>query len=87
VRTQMTTSSFTPPEIARRLRVSPEKVLGWIRSGELRAINVAARPTGRPRFRIEPADLSAFEERRSGHAPRATLKKKRKKDSSVIEFF
>jgi excisionase family DNA binding protein len=39
----------TPPEIARRLGVGPEKVLAWIRSGELAAVNLATTRHGRPR--------------------------------------
>ena len=33
-------SFLTPPEIAKLLRVSPDKVLAWIRSTKLRAIIV-----------------------------------------------
>jgi len=32
---------LTPPEIAKLLRVSSEKVLGWIRKADLNAINVS----------------------------------------------
>jgi hypothetical protein len=32
-------NNLTPPEIAKFLRVSPEKVLGWIRRAELAAIS------------------------------------------------
>lgn len=58
---------LTPPEIATRLRVSPEKVLGWIRRGELRAINVS--DGNRPRYRINPDDLEAFLNRREVQPP------------------
>ena len=57
--------SFSPPELARRWRVSPDKVVGWIRSGELAAFNVAARPGGRPRWRVSPEAMAAFEAARS----------------------
>lgn len=49
---------LTPPEIAKLLRVSNAKLLGWIRRGELTAINVGN--CHRPRFRISPDDLDAF---------------------------
>ena len=77
---------LTPPELARRLRVHPDKILGWIRSGELRAINVAANPRGRPRWRIDPADVAAFEQRR---AARPVLPSRRRKRpvGDVIEFY
>jgi hypothetical protein len=44
--------------VARRLRVKAEKVVAWIRSGQLRALNVSNGT--RPRFRIDPADLAVF---------------------------
>jgi excisionase family DNA binding protein len=49
---------LTPPEVAKRLRVSPTKILAWIRRGELKAVNVS--DGSRPRFRISPTDLLAF---------------------------
>ena len=39
---------LTVPEVAKHLRVSPDKVLGWIRSGALRAYNVTAKKTADP---------------------------------------
>lgn len=62
-------NSFTPPEIAARLRVKPEKILAWIRSGALKAINVAGRLGGRPRWRILPEDLTAFLDSRRATPP------------------
>jgi hypothetical protein len=56
---------LTPPKIAKDLAVRSGKVLGWIRSGELLAINLAERPTGRPRYRVKPSDLEAFLNRRT----------------------
>lgn len=51
---------LTPPQVAAQLAVHTEKVLRWIRSGKLRAINVTEKPFGRPRYRVKPADLEAF---------------------------
>jgi transposase len=56
---------YTPPEVARRHRVSPVKVIGWLRSGELKGIDVSSAPGGRPRFRITADDLAEFERRRA----------------------
>src|SRR5262245_5136501 len=55
---------LTPPAIAEQLGVDPEKVLGWIRRGELSAVNVADRVGGRPRFRVSPEAFSQFLQRR-----------------------
>lgn len=49
---------LTPPEVARLLRVASGKVLGWIRRGELRAVNVGNK--GRPRFRVGRNCLDVF---------------------------
>jgi len=78
---------LTPPEVARRWGVSPDKVIGWIRSGELRAIDVSAHPgIGRPRYRIDVLDLAAFESQRQVVvSPKRT--RRRRRDPSVIEFF
>jgi len=51
---------LTVPEVAKFLRVRPEKVLSWIRSGRLRGYNVAEKETGRPRYRVNPENLEAF---------------------------
>jgi excisionase family DNA binding protein len=58
------TPLVTPAAVADRYGVGVDKVLRWIAAGELRALNVAASPEGRPRWRIDLADLAAFEERR-----------------------
>jgi excisionase family DNA binding protein len=51
---------LTVPEVAKFLRVSPDKVLSWIRSGRLRGFNVAETETGRPKYRVSPEELEAF---------------------------
>jgi len=55
---------MTVPEVARFLRVRPDKVLAWIRSGRLCGYNIAERENGRPKYRINPDDLAAFTKRR-----------------------
>jgi excisionase family DNA binding protein len=49
---------LTPPEIARLLRCRGSKVLTWIRTGRLAAIDVS--DTNRPRYRIARAALDEF---------------------------
>jgi excisionase family DNA binding protein len=49
---------LTVPEVAQALRVRRSKVLGWIRKGKLKALNVT--DEGRPRYRIYRHDLEAF---------------------------
>ena len=80
-------TKVTPPEIARRWGVSADKVLGWIRSGELRAMNVASKLTSRPRYLVDLADLAAFEERRAVIPPPPRVQQRRRRAEGVIEFF
>lgn len=56
--------SLTPPQLAGEWRVDVHRVLAWIKSGELRAANLATRLSGRPRYRISREDAEAFWHRR-----------------------
>lgn len=58
-------SKLTPPQIAQRWGIGTGKVEGWIRAGELRAIDASARRGGRPRYLVDVRDLAEFEERRA----------------------
>jgi hypothetical protein len=59
-------SYLTPGEIAKACRVGVNKVLSWIRSGELRALNLAANANGeRPRWRVPAEEWEAFQARRA----------------------
>ena len=79
---------LTPVQIAKRYGVSADKVRGWIYSGELRAINVATRPGGRPRYAIDEADLLEFESRRQVQPQENPPRSRRTKaPGNVIEFF
>ena len=56
---------LTPPEVAKRYGCKPSKIIAWIRRGELRAVDLSDQPgVGRPRFKIDPLDLAAFENNR-----------------------
>ncbi len=82
----MVNATLTPPQLAKDYGVNPDKVLAWIHSGELRAVNVAAKPNGRPRWRIKAEDLEAFELRRSA-VPTKTTRRRRRASPGIIEFF
>ena len=82
----MSTRYYTAPEVADMLVVNPGKILSWIRSGELRATNVAASLIGRPRWRVSPADLAVFKARRAAGPPPPKTRPRRK-TVGVIQFF
>ncbi len=84
----MPSSAFTTVRaLAADLAVKPDKVLEWIRAGELRALNVAQNRGGRPRWRIGADALAAFlAARSSSPAPRRPTRP-RPKRQDVVEFF
>jgi hypothetical protein len=70
----------TPPELAARWGVAPEKILFWIRAGELRAIDASLlRGSKKPRFLIDESDIEAFEAARQVAAPLPTPRRRKKK--------
>jgi hypothetical protein len=78
---------LTPPQYASKLGVHPRKVIGWIMRGELEAINVASSPAGRPRYRLRPADIAAFEQKRQAGVIPTKRAARRRTGVNVIEFF
>lgn len=78
---------LTPPALAAHWGVKPETVLRFIRSGELRAFNVASRHgSGRPRYRISPDAVIEFENRRAAKQENKRPIRRRRLPH-VIEFF
>jgi excisionase family DNA binding protein len=79
---------LTPPAIAERLGVKPDKVLIWIRTGELVATNLATSTAGRPRFRISREALADFLHRREVLPPRrAKRRQKQKRPAGYVEYY
>lgn len=58
---------LTPEEVAERLRMKPATVRGWLRSGGMKGVRI-----GRV-WRIDPRELEAFLETRSGPADEDAL--------------
>lgn len=79
------TPYLTPPEIAAKYGCKPETVIGWIRSGELRAINLARPGSLKPRFRISYEALELFELARAV-VPREPVVRKPKIDLDIKKF-
>jgi hypothetical protein len=81
-------TKFTPPEVAARWGITADKVLAWIRSGELRAINAATSTSGvRPRWLIDLADLEAFEKRRAACPVQPAARRRRRPPSEENTYF
>jgi hypothetical protein len=76
--------------LARKWGCAPEKIIGFIRRGELRAINLAATASGRPRYAIDERDIEAFEVARevvADRGVRATRRDRSHTARDVKEFF
>lgn len=81
-----TQSYWTPPELARLRRVTPEKVIGFIRAGRLRATDLASPGSSRPRFRISPQAVQDFERGRQPEPPPVRAERRRKSEGNLIRF-
>lgn len=81
------TTKLTPPQLARRWGISPDKVLAWIRAGELRAIDACTKLGGRPRYLIDERDIAEFEGRRSSTRQEPCLRRQQGLQNGITQFF
>lgn len=78
---------MTVREVAARYGVGQHTVLSWIRSGELRAIDVSTRAGAkRPTWRITAASVEAFEALRARTPPPPKVGRRKKAAGEIIEF-
>ena len=80
------TKPITPPVFAEFLGCNVNKVLTWIHSGALTAVNVAAETSTRPRWRILPESAGAFLASRANTKP-AKRTHRKKSASGAKDFF
>ena len=78
---------LSPSDIAVSRGINVLKVLTWIKSGELKAVNVATCAGRLPRWRISPADLEAFDAARAAVPQAPVTRRARRKAGHVVEFF
>jgi hypothetical protein len=76
---------WTPNELARLLRVSPDQIRAWCKSGVMKSLNVARHACSKPRYIILPHHLAEFERSRSGAQPKAPPRRRR--TSGEIDFY
>jgi len=79
-------ATLTVTEAAKLLRVSRNKVLGWVNSGRLRAVNTAM-GQGRPRYRITRADLEGFLDGRTRQRDAKPAKRRRPVSGGATRYF
>lgn len=83
----MGAETITPPELARLWGVAAEKVNALINSGQLRAMNLAVDPKGRPRYRIYLTEVERFEESRTTQPPVPKQRRRRREVATGREYF
>ena len=77
---------LTPPQVSALLGVGHDKILAWVHSGELRAVDLSATRGKRPRWRISRDDLDVFLACRSATTPPKTRQRRRQPDN-VTTFY
>lgn len=78
--------TYSIKNICERYAVGEHTVLGWIKRGELKAIDVSRRLGGKPRWRITAEALAAFEQLRTPSPPPQPVKRNRRR-ADVVEFY
>ena len=79
--------TFSPGDLAERYGVKAEKVIAWIRAGELAAINTG-NGRNKPRWRVTAESLAEFERRRSSQADAPSKSTRRRTTApGVIEYY
>lgn len=75
----------SPPALAKEAGVAREKIIAFINSGELRAINLSEGTV--PRWRVSEDDWQAFLASKSNQKPAKKTRRRTQKQSDVIEFY
>ena len=79
--------TLTVRDVCEHFGVGEHTVLQWIRTGELRSINVGRKPGAKkPRWRITESALDAFEQLRTPTPPMPRTRR-RKRQTDVVEFY
>jgi hypothetical protein len=76
----------TPPAYAASRGLDVHQVLGWIKTGQLQAVNFSD-GAQRPRYRISPEAIAAFEAARSARPEPKITRIRRRKDPNITEYF
>jgi transposase len=78
--------TYSVRDICERYAVGEHTVLGWIKRGDISAIDVSRRLGGKPRWRITAEALAAFEQLRTPSPPPPPVKRNRRR-ADVVEFY
>jgi hypothetical protein len=82
-----TRAYLSPAAVAAELSIRRGTVLSWIHRGELLAVNLAERSTGRPRWKISRVAMDEFLARRQCQPPAPRPPRRRRPPANIIEFY
>jgi hypothetical protein len=77
-RPEVSHGGFSVADLCKRYKAGQAKIHGFIRRGELIAINIATNLTARPQWRVTPESVAAFEARRSSAPPSKPVRRRRR---------
>jgi excisionase family DNA binding protein len=78
---------LTPPQLAKIWGVSTDKVYALIWNGSLRALNLAARLGGQPRYRISLEAVREFELSRTVVPTPRPSRRAKVKEENFVEYY
>ena len=82
------TKYYTPREIAVELGVSVDKILAFIHTGILIAVDVSSAGSTRPRFMISPHNYARFLNARAAKPlPKVPRKRQEKEEAGFVKYF
>ena len=78
---------WTVRELARYLRIGPDRVRAMIRRGELGAVSTAPTRSGRPRFIVLPHHLLEWERRHQAATTHTPATRRRRRRTQPIDYY
>jgi hypothetical protein len=76
---------YTVAALCRRWRIGADKLRGFIKRGELVAVNLASHLSAKPQWRVMPEEVERFEQRRTSAPPPKPQRQRRRRE--MIDFF
>jgi hypothetical protein len=79
--------TYSPGQVAKNFGITVDKVLGWIRNRELKAINVSTDQKRRPRYRIDADAIARFKVARTVTPIPKPRRRRKQNKLDELEFF
>ena len=76
---------MTTAEVADQLRIDPDRVVAWIKAGQLVAVNIG--DGAKPRFRVSPGSLADFLEHRRPNPPTPRPRARQRRRTNERKYY